>query len=184
MTTTTTTTTVFIAAGCFWSVQLILDRLPGVLRTEVGYTGGKTPSATYETVCSGHTGHAEAVKVEYSDETTLKDILRHLTLHKDFTAINRQGNDHGSQYRSGVWVTSDAQRAEVEELRDEINEAIAARKFKGPAMGSRWAADIENAGPWFTAEAYHQKYLEHGKGRSGVKQSARKQCNDPVVCYG
>ena len=150
----------------------------------MGYTGGSTPNPTYHGVCSGKTGHAEAVKVSYSSETTLKDILRHLIKHKDFTAINRQGNDHGSQYRSGVWVTSDAQRAEVEELRDETNALIQSGKFKGPAMGSKWAAEIDNAGAWFTAEDYHQKYLENGKGRTGVKQSARKQCNDPIVCYG
>ena len=105
-------------------------------------------------------------------------------LHKDVTVYHRQGGDVGSQYRSGVWFTSDAQKKEIEELRDEINCSIATGTYHGPAMGSTWQAEIAPAGAWHRAEEYHQKYLENGRGRSGIKQSARKQCTNPVVCYG
>lgn len=177
--------TAYIAAGCFWSVQLILDRIVGVGETEVGYCGGRSPTADYHSVCSGSTGHAEAVKIEYDpSKTSLRDILRQLFLQKDVTVYHRQGNDVGSQYRSGVWFTSEAQRREIEELRDDINRSIAKGTYHGPASGTTWQAEIAPAGAWHRGERYHQKYLENGRGRSGIKQSARKQCTNPVICYG
>jgi peptide methionine sulfoxide reductase msrA/msrB len=146
--------TAILAGGCFWGMQEILRKIPGVVETTVGYSGGVTASPTYETVHTGRTGHAEAVRVVF-DPTRLSyaDLLEKwfFRMH-DPTTPGRQGNDVGSQYRSAIFVTSPEQRRAAEEVRARVN------------ASGRWAApvvtEIAEAGPFTPAEAYHQDYLQ------------------------
>lgn len=140
------------AAGCFWGVQYYFDQVPGVLETEVGYTGGHTNSPTYEQVCSHTTGHAEATKITYdpekvSYETLLKQFFR---MH-DPTQLNRQGPDVGDQYRSAIFYTSEDDKKTAQTVIDQLNKT----EFK-----SKIVTSLEKAGKWWPAEDYHQKYTE------------------------
>ncbi|MBI2589315.1 peptide-methionine (S)-S-oxide reductase MsrA [Candidatus Saccharibacteria bacterium] len=142
--------TAVFAAGCFWGVQYYFDQIPGVLKTEAGYTGGHTENPSYEQVCSHSTGHAEAIKivfdpVEVSYETLLKQFFR---IH-DPTQINRQGPDVGDQYRSAIFYTSAEQKKAAQKIIDELNK----EKFDGKIVTA-----LEPAGKWWPAEAYHQRY--------------------------
>lgn len=148
------------AAGCFWGVQFYFDQVPGVVGTTAGYTGGRTENPTYEEVCSHTTGHAEAVLLEYdagkvSYETLVKQFFR---LH-DPTQLNRQGPDVGDNYRSAVFYTTDEQKAVAERVRDGLRP-----KFSAPIV-----TEITQAGPFYRAEEYHQKYTEKtGRGACHV----------------
>jgi peptide-methionine (S)-S-oxide reductase len=161
------------AAGCFWSVELAFQRVPGVTKTSVGYTQGKTKNPTYREVCSGQTGHVEAVQVEFNPaETSYKALLDVFWKKHDPTQKNRQGNDVGSQYRSGIYYHTEEQK----------EEAIASMKAEEARLGKPIMTEILPATTYYLAEDYHQQYLE--KGVSGRKQSAAKMCNDPIRCYG
>jgi peptide-methionine (S)-S-oxide reductase len=161
------------AAGCFWSVELAFQRVPGVTKTNVGYTQGKTKNPTYREVCSGQTGHVEAVQVEFNPaETSYKALLDVFWKKHDPTQKNRQGNDVGSQYRSGIYYHTEEQK----------EEAIASMKEEEARLGKPIMTEILPATTYYLAEDYHQQYLE--KGVSGRKQSAAKMCNDPIRCYG
>lgn len=150
-----------LAGGCFWGMEDILRKVPGVLATEVGYTGGWLEKPTYEDTHDSKSGHAEAVRVTFdpkvlSYETLLTDSF--FRMH-DPTTKNRQGNDVGTQYRSAIFYTSEAQRVAAE-----------AAKVKAAASG-RWKApivtEVVKASTWWPAEAYHQKYLvQHPGGYS------------------
>ncbi|CAM6025014.1 unnamed protein product [Sphagnum balticum] len=169
-----TTQKATFAAGCFWSVELAYQRVPGVTKTAVGYTMGKTVDPTYREVCTGKTGHAEAVQVEYDPaEVSYKQLLDVFWKKHDPTQVNRQGNDVGSQYRSGIYYHTPEQK----------EEAIASMKDYEAHLGTKIATEILPAGPFYMAEEYHQQYLEKGGGR-GKGQSAAKMCNDPIRCYG
>jgi peptide-methionine (S)-S-oxide reductase len=162
------------AAGCFWSVELAFQRVPGVTKTAVGYTGGKTVNPTYSEVSSGTTGHTEAVQLEYDPaEVSYKQLLDVFWKKHDPTQVNRQGNDVGSQYRSGIYFHTPEQK----------EEAIASLKEYESHLGKKIATEILPAAPFYMAEEYHQQYLEKGGGR-GKGQSAAKMCNDPIRCYG
>lgn len=136
------------AAGCFWGVETLLAEAPGVLRTTVGYAGGKTKNPTYREVCSGTTGHAEAVEVLFDARATTYAALAKLffELH-DPTQRDRQGPDVGSQYRSVAFVADDAQRKTVEDL-------IAQLRARGLDVQTK----VEPVAPFWPAEEYHQDY--------------------------
>ena len=142
-----------LAGGCFWGVEELLRKLPGVLSTEVGYTGGALSNPTYERVSVGTTGHAESVRVEF-DPTRLSyaDLLRYFFRLHDPTTLNRQGNDRGTQYRSAIFVTSDVQR---QIALDVIREVDASKKWNAPIV-----TQVVTAGPWYKGEEYHQDYLQ------------------------
>jgi peptide-methionine (S)-S-oxide reductase len=155
--------------GCFWGAEKAFWSVPGVYTTAVGYAGGYTPNPTYEEVCSGRTGHTEAVLVVY-DPTVVSydDLLRVFWEHHDPTQGMRQGNDVGSQYRSAIYFTDDAQRAEAEASRDRYQEALRAAGHRDITT------EIAPAGDFFYAEGYHQQYLAKnpmgycGLGGTGV----------------
>ena len=148
--------TAVFAAGCFWGVQYYFDHVPGVIKTEVGYIGGKTDSPTYEQVCSHTTGHAEATKVNYDPKkVSYETLLKHFFRIHDPTQLNRQGPDVGDQYRSAIFYLSDEQKQQAQKLIDELNES----KFDGKIVTT-----LEPAGKFWPAEQYHQKYTE----RTGI----------------
>jgi peptide-methionine (S)-S-oxide reductase len=145
--------TATFAAGCFWGVELEFGKVPGVLSTEVGYTGGSEAEPTYYEVCDGDTGHAEAVQIQFdpgvvSYETLVREFF---DLH-DPTTLNRQGPDVGDQYRSAVFVHSDEQREVVERVVAELSQS---GEFDRPIV-----TQIFPAGTFWRAEDYHQQYFE------------------------
>lgn len=141
------------AGGCFWGVEELIRKLPGVLSTQVGYTGGRVPNPTYERVVTGATGHAEAVRVVFDPRrVSYRDLVRYFFRLHDPTTLNRQGNDRGQQYRSVVFVSTPEQRQIAEQVRQEID---ASGKWGAPIVTA-----IEPAGVWYPAEEYHQDYLQ------------------------
>jgi peptide-methionine (S)-S-oxide reductase len=141
------------AAGCFWGVEATFRQLPGVTRTRVGYTGGDTPNPTYKDVCTDLTGHAEAVEIEYDPATlSYEKLLQVFWENHDPTQLNRQGPDHGSQYRSGIFYHTLEQKAEAEASKEKLEQA---HRFHQPIV-----TEIVPAITFFEAEAYHQQYLE------------------------
>ncbi len=158
------------AAGCFWSVELVFQREFGVKSTEVGYTGGSNSSApTYREVCSGSTGHAEAVRIEFDpSEVSYTRLLEIFWQKHDPTTLDRQGNDVGSQYRSAIFYHSADQKSLAES-----SLAAEQKKYSSPIV-----TQIVEAPKWWPAEEYHQKYLEKGG------QCASKGCKDKISCYG
>ncbi|NTU51206.1 MAG: peptide-methionine (S)-S-oxide reductase MsrA, partial [Candidatus Aminicenantes bacterium] len=150
------TGTATFAAGCFWGVEHKLGKLPGVLATVVGYTGGTTVNPSYEDVCSGRTGHAEAVQVTFDPaRVSYADLVRHFFSVHDPTQVDRQGPDRGTQYRSAVFFHGDDQRAEARKIMDELE---ASGRYK-----KRLATELVPASAFYKAEEYHQKYFEkHG----------------------
>uniref|UniRef100_A0A7S3ZLB7 peptide-methionine (S)-S-oxide reductase n=1 Tax=Pelagomonas calceolata TaxID=35677 RepID=A0A7S3ZLB7_9STRA len=160
------------AGGCFWGVELAYQREPGVVRTEVGYAQGADPSPSYEAVCSGVTGHTEAVRVRYDPSRVSYERLCDLLLDRlgeNRYALNRVGNDQGTQYRHGIYFSDDAQQATAE--------AVIAREQQRDA-GRPIVTEVERIAAYYAAEAYHQQYLEKGG------QSARKKETEPIRCYG
>lgn len=145
---------IILAMGCFWGVERVFWRLPGVISTAAGYAGGITPNPTYEEVCSGRTGHTEVVRVVFDPaQISLDEILKAFWEGHDPTQGMRQGNDVGTQYRSAIYWTSEAQREAVEASARVYGEAL--RKAGRGAI----TTEIREAGPFYYAEAYHQQYL-------------------------
>lgn len=146
------------AAGCFWGVEDVFAAVPGVLTTRVGYTGGHQEHPTYHDVCSGMTGHAEAVEVTFDPAVISYDQLLDLFWQShDPTQFNRQGPDHGTQYRSAIFYHSDAQRLAAENS--------LARLDGSGRYRSRVVTEITPASTFWEAEEYHQKYHQkHGGG--------------------
>jgi peptide-methionine (S)-S-oxide reductase len=143
-----------LALGCFWGAERLLWTLDGVYTTAVGYMNGTTPNPTYEEVCSGRTGHAEAVLVAFDPErVSYAELLKVFFEEHDPTQGMRQGNDVGTQYRSGIYFANDAQKATAETARDAYEEALRA------AGHAPVTTEIEPAGPFYYAEDYHQQYL-------------------------
>lgn len=155
------------AAGCFWGIEEAFRRLPGVTATAVGYTGGGTPQATYEQVCSGNTGHAEAVRVEFDPaQLSYDDLLEVFWKIHDPTQKNRQGFDVGSQYRSAIFVHDEAQRAAAEVSLRTNDESD---RFPRPIV-----TEIVDAGPFWEAEDYHQQYMaKRGRGTAACGVPSR-----------
>ena len=141
------------AAGCFWGVEAEFRNVPGVVDAAVGYTGGKTAKPTYEDVCSGETGHAEAVDVEFDPaKVTYDRLLEVFWENHDPTTRNRQGPDVGSQYRSAIFFHTPEQKAAADASRDMLS---ACGRYKRPVV-----TEIVPASTFWRAEEYHQRYLE------------------------
>jgi len=158
-----------VGMGCFWGAERVFWQAPGVYTTAVGYAGGFTPNPTYEEVCSGRTGHTEAVLVVFDPAvTSYSEILRLFWENHDPTQGMRQGNDIGTQYRSAIYWTTEAERAAAEVSRDAYTERLRASGY--PEIST----EIEQAGPFYYAEDYHQQYLHKnpwgycGLGGTGV----------------
>jgi len=150
--------TAVLAGGCFWGMEDILRKVPGVLDTEVGYTGGRTSDPTYREVKSGMTGHAEAIRVVFDPKIiSYAELLERwfFKMH-DPTTVNRQGNDVGTQYRSAIFPTTPEQAKTAAEVKAKVD---ASGAWKRPIVTT-----IEPAGPWTAAEGYHQDYLEENPG--------------------
>lgn len=152
------TDTATFAAGCFWGVQAEFDKVKGVAQTTVGYTGGKTEKPTYNDVCSDATGHAEAVQVVYDPSVvTYEQLLDRFWSMHDPTTLNRQGPDHGSQYRSAIFHHSPEQESAALAGKEKLAKA---RRFPRPIV-----TQIVPATTFWPAEEYHQKYFQkHGGG--------------------
>ena len=144
-----------IAGGCFWCTEAVFRMCVGVSEVESGYIGGSKPNPTYKEVCSGTTGHAEAIRVTY-DPSVLSygDLLDVFMGTHDPTQLNRQGNDIGTQYRSAIFPLDDGQRAEAEAAIDRAN----------ADHGGKVVTTIEGPAQWYPAEDYHQEYWE-GEGQ-------------------
>lgn len=146
-----------LAGGCFWGVEELFRTLPGVLKTCVGYSGGTTTQPTYETVKKGNTGHAEAIQITFDpSKVSYEDLLRYFFRLHDPTTLNRQGGDIGTQYRSAIFYLDDSQREAAERIKSEIEKS---GRWKRPIT-----TEITSAGPFYTAEDYHQKYLVKNPG--------------------
>ena len=152
------TRVLYLASGCFWGAEKAAWQLPGVVTTAVGYMGGFTPHPTYDEVCTARTGHAETVLVAY-DPTVLSDtdLLRHFWEEHDPTQGYRQGNDVGTQYRSAVYPTTDAQLAAAHATREAYAPRLAAAGLGAITTEIR---PVSDAGEFYYAEGYHQQYLE------------------------
>ncbi len=145
--------------GCFWGVERMFWKLPGVWVTMVGYAGGFTPNATYQEVCTGQTGHNEVVRVIYDPSVVSYDeLLRVFWEGHDPTQGMRQGNDRGTQYRSGIYVYSEAQREAAERTKAEF-----APRLTQAGYGAI-TTEIVDAPEFFYAEDYHQQYLAKNPG--------------------
>lgn len=161
---------IFLALGCFWGAEKAFYKTEGVVTTAVGYIAGHVQAPTYSQVCSGVTGHTEAVRVVFDkSRLSLDELLRIFWESHDPTQGNRQGNDIGTQYRSGIYTTGDEQLKAAKQSCDTYGQALA-RSGRGAIT-----TEIEPAGPFWFAELYHQQYLHKnpggycGLGGCGVK---------------
>ncbi len=157
------------ALGCFWGAERKFWQTPGVITTAVGYEGGFTPNPTYEEVCSGRTGHSEAVRVVFdSSRVSYEQLLRVFWEDHDPTQGMRQGNDVGTQYRSVIFAGSEEQRRAAVESKDTFQRALSASGY------GEITTEIVDAGEFYFAEDYHQQYLDKnpngycGVGGTGV----------------
>ncbi|KAL7544831.1 hypothetical protein ACHAWF_008195 [Thalassiosira exigua] len=159
------------ALGCFWGGELAYQRTPGVISTQVGYTAGHKENPTYEEVCTGATGHTEAIQVIYDPNAVSYESLVRLGLDRlgeDVYKLNQVGNDRGTQYRHGVYYHDDDQRDAAAKLLEELR-----RDDRRDVQ-----TELEEVGTFYPAEEYHQQYLLKGG------QSARKGARDAIRCYG
>ena len=148
-----TTERAILAGGCFWGMQDLIRKHPGVISTRVGYSGGDLPNATYDKVKNGDTGHAESIEVEFDPaKTSYREILELFFQIHDPTTKDRQGNDIGSQYRSAIFHLSDAQRSVA---LDTIKDVDASGIWPGKVV-----TEVAPAGAFWEAEVEHQDYLE------------------------
>ncbi|MEH6675609.1 peptide-methionine (S)-S-oxide reductase MsrA [Phenylobacterium sp.] len=151
--------TAVFAMGCFWGVERLFWQIPGVQVTAAGYVNGFTPNPTYEEVCSGRTGHTEAVLVVYDPRVvTYEQLLKVFWEGHDPTQGMRQGGDVGTQYRSGIYVENEAQATAAAASKGVYQQALSAKGL-GPIT-----SEIVEAGPFYFAEDYHQQYLAKNPG--------------------
>jgi peptide-methionine (S)-S-oxide reductase len=149
--------TITLAAGCFWCTEAVFQQIPGVISVTSGYIGGNVKDPSYEDVCTGATGHAEATQVIFDPkQTSLDKILKIFWNAHDPTTLNRQGADSGTQYRSGIFYYSDAQRGIAEKSKTE-----AQKEFSKPIV-----TEITKADTFYPAENYHQDYYRLNKNRN------------------
>jgi peptide-methionine (S)-S-oxide reductase len=158
-----------VGVGCFWGAERVFWQAPGVYTTAVGYAGGFTANPTYEEVCSGRTGHTEAVLIVFDpQQTSYDEILRLFWESHDPTQGMRQGNDQGTQYRSAIYTVDEAQRAAADASRERFQHEVAKAGY------GKISTEIAEAGPFYYAEPYHQQYLAknangyRGLGGTGV----------------
>ncbi|MCS6262189.1 MAG: peptide-methionine (S)-S-oxide reductase MsrA [Nitrospira sp.] len=147
-----TTDIATLAGGCFWCLEAVYDQVKGVQSVESGYIGGQVDAPTYEQVCSGRTGHAEAVRITFDPRlVTYRDLLNVFFVIHDPTTLNRQGNDIGTQYRSGIFYHSPEQQQIAQEV---IAAVTRERVYPNPIV-----TEVVPATRWYEAEAYHQEYF-------------------------
>ncbi|MBO9513719.1 MAG: peptide-methionine (S)-S-oxide reductase MsrA [Variovorax sp.] len=148
----TPTETIVLGGGCFWCTEAVFDRVRGVLDVESGYSNGEVLTPSYEQVCTGRTGHAEVVKLVFDpEEISLSEILQIFFVVHDPTTLNRQGNDVGTQYRSGIYTLNDEQRRVAEEV---IREIADSKTYRAPIV-----TEVKPLANYSKAEAYHQDYF-------------------------
>jgi methionine-S-sulfoxide reductase len=146
-----------LAGGCFWGMEEILKKIPGVIETKVGYTGGTAPNPTYQQVCGGGTGHAEAVQIIFDPSAiSYEQLLGYFFRMHDPTTPNRQHNDVGPQYRSAIFYQNAGQKASAEKVKTEFDRS---GRFKKPIV-----TEIAPASQFYPAEEYHQEYLKKNPG--------------------
>lgn len=144
--------TIYLGGGCFWCTEAVFDRVRGVLDVESGYANGHLDHPSYEDICTGQTGHAEVVKLEFDPAViSLRDVLLVFFGTHDPTTLNRQGNDVGTQYRSAIYTTTDAQAATARALLDEMQ---AEKAFDAPVV-----TELQPIQKYWPAEDYHQDYF-------------------------
>lgn len=146
-----------LAGGCFWGMEDLIRKIPGVIHVEVGYTGGKIENAVYEQVKTGKTGHAESVRIEFDPKKLSYEnlLLQFFKMH-DPTTKNQQGNDIGTQYRSAIFYHSPKQR--------DAAKRVILRVEKSNAWGAPVTTEVTPVGKWWKAEEYHQDYLVKNPG--------------------
>jgi len=151
------TTKATFAAGCFWGVEKwFLKEFPALKSTAVGYLGGTAANPSYQDVCTGKTGHAEVLQLEYDDQIKYEDLCTFFFRIHDPTTKNRQGNDRGSQYRSAIFFHTPEQEATARRIKDEVQaNDKAMKKYEGKEI----VTEIAPASTFYKAEDYHQKYL-------------------------
>ena len=146
--------TIYLVGGCFWGVQKYFDQFEGVIATEVGYANGPEEAPSYRDVCNS-SGHAETVKIEYDPEViSLTELLGYYFMVVDPLSVNKQGNDCGIQYRTGIYYTDENQLPEIKDVYKEQEEKA----------GAELAVEMEPLKNFYTAEEYHQKYLDKNPG--------------------
>ena len=146
--------TIYLAGGCFWGMQKFLDQFDGVVRTEVGYANGPDKAPSYQEVC-GNSGHAETVRVDYEESVlSLTELLSFYFMVIDPLSVNRQGHDSGIQYRTGLYYTDESCLPEI----------LAVYRAEEEKAGAKLAVELEPLKNFFSAEEYHQKYLEKNPG--------------------
>jgi peptide-methionine (S)-S-oxide reductase len=151
--------TLVLGGGCFWCTEAVYVRVKGVLDVESGYCNGQTLQPTYEQVCSGRTGHNEVVKLEFDPaQVSLRELLEIFFVIHDPTTLNRQGNDRGTQYRSGIYVTTPEQGDAAKALIDELTQADA---FDGDSV----VTEVLSLDNYSAAEDYHQDFFERNPGQ-------------------
>jgi peptide-methionine (S)-S-oxide reductase/peptide methionine sulfoxide reductase msrA/msrB len=154
---TDTTQTTYLAGGCFWGMEDLVRKIPGVLDTEVGYTGGDVPNATYDIVSSGRSGHAESLKIVFDPEKlTFRHLLFEFFRMHNPTMPNRQGNDIGTQYRSAIFYVNGEQKSTAAEV---IKTVDASGDWKAPVI-----TEVVPFKQFWRAEEYHQRYLYKNPG--------------------
>ena len=147
--------TVYLAGGCFWGTQRFFDQFRGVVSTTVGYANGKTANPTYEQVCRDGTDHAETVKIDYDENAiSLSRLLEYYFLAIDPLSVDKQGGDVGRQYRTGIYYTDGS-------LLEEITACVKTEEEK---VGSPLAVEVRPLENFYSAEEYHQKYLDKNPG--------------------
>ena len=153
------TETLVLGGGCFWCTEAVYVRVKGVLDVESGYCNGQTVQPTYEQVCSGRTGHNEVVKLEYDpSQISTRELLEIFFVIHDPTTLNRQGNDRGTQYRSGIYFTTPAQAEVARALVGELTQTDA---FDGDAI----VTEVLSLDNYSAAEDYHQDFFERNPGQ-------------------
>jgi peptide-methionine (S)-S-oxide reductase len=146
------TETIVLGGGCFWCTEAVFDRVRGVVDVESGYSNGQVMHPSYEQVCTGRTGHAEVVKIAFDPaQISLREILEIFFVVHDPTTLNRQGNDVGTQYRSGIYYTNDAQKKVADDV---IREFTESKTYRSPIV-----TEVKPLDNYSSAEAYHQDYF-------------------------
>ena len=146
--------TIYLAGGCFWGMQKFFAQFDGVVETEVGYANGPDSAPSYEDVCRS-SGHAETVLVEYDESRiSLEELLHYFFMVIDPVSVNRQGNDTGIQYRTGIYYTDPDMLPEIQKVYEETEQGI----------GAPLAVEVKPLRNFFSAEEYHQKYLDKNPG--------------------
>jgi len=148
--------TITLGGGCFWCTEAVYEQVRGVTSVQSGYSNGHTERPTYEQVCSGDTGHVEVIRVTFDDSlVTLREILEIFFVVHDPTTLNRQGNDVGTQYRSGIYLHDESQRGVAEKVLDEVQ----------AATGGRAVTELLPEANYWPAEDYHQHYYAQHPGQ-------------------